>query len=91
MNTLEELREWMRIDGDELTLTSLLIASRMTIKKTTGVIPKDVEGNEEATALYKLIQKMIVTDNYENRLGSNNSQLIIGYSSQLQSFKIVGE
>ena len=91
MNTIEELQEWGRIDGNETTLSDLLLASRMTIKKTTGVTIKDVTGDPEAIALYKLVQKMIVVDAYENRLGSNNSQLLIGYCSQLQSYKLVGE
>lgn len=91
MNTIAELQEWIVLDGDEKTLNSLLLASRMIIKKSTGVTPADVAENEEATELYKLIQKMIIADNYENRLGSNNNQLLIGYCSQLQSYKLVGE
>lgn len=91
LNTIEELQEWSSIDGCETTLNDLLLASRMTIKKTTGVTLKDVEGDPEAIALYKLVQKMIVADAYENRLGSNNSQLLIGFSTQLESYKLVGE
>lgn len=91
MNTVAELQEWIVLEGNETTLNSLLVASRMIIKKTTGVTPADVTGNAEATELYKLVQKMIVADNFENRLGSNNSQLLIGYCSQLQSYKLVGE
>lgn len=91
MNTLVELQEWIVLDGDEGILSDLILASRMTIKKTTGVTKADVEGDPEATALYKLVQKMIVADAYENRLGSNNNQLLIGYSSQLASYKLVGE
>jgi hypothetical protein len=86
-----ELQEWVRTDGEESIFSDLLSASRMTIKRTTGVTLADVEGDPEATALYKLVQKMIVADAYENRLGSNNNLLLIGYSSQLSSYKLVNE
>jgi len=91
VNTLVELQEWIVVDGNEGTLSDLLLASRMTIKKTTGVTLVDVKDDPEAIALYKLVQKMIVADAYENRLGSTNNQLLIGYSSQLESYKLVGE
>ena len=89
LNTIEELQEWVKAEGELTIFSDLLLASRMTIKKTTGVTLEDVKDDPEATALYKLVQKMIVADAYENRLGSNNSQLLIGMCTQLGSYKLV--
>jgi len=94
MNSLEEIMEWIKFDGDIAdepnTIPALLIASRMIIKKSTGVIPKDVQDDPEALELYKLIQKMIITNLYENRSGSPLNTLIIGLCTSLQSYKLVG-
>lgn len=66
----EELREWMRLEeGDDSTLSSLLIAARAIIKKGSGLSIKDIQNknDEELTETYKTLQKIIVTRLYENR------------------------
>jgi uncharacterized phage protein (predicted DNA packaging) len=87
MNTLDEIKEWLRIDGDadNVTLNSLLLASKSIIKQSTGVNPEDLTGNAEGIELYKLIQKMIVADSFENRSGSKLNTLLIGLCTQLQN------
>lgn len=92
MNTLEEILEWLRIEGVEdepNTLPSLLLASKMIIKQSTGVMPEDITNDPGAVELYKLVQKMIVTDLYENRNGSKLSSLLIGLCAQLEIYKLV--
>jgi uncharacterized phage protein (predicted DNA packaging) len=93
MNTLNEVKEWLRIDGgdDDNTLTSLLLASKAIITNATGVISTDIQDNAEVVELYKLIQKMIVADTYTNREGSKLSQLVISLCAQLEVYKLVGE
>lgn len=92
MNSLVEIKEWLRIDSvdeDINTLPSLLIASKMIIKQSTGVTPEDVQVNPDALELYNLIQKMIITDLYENRNGSATNKLVIGLCVQLEAYKLV--
>jgi hypothetical protein len=96
MSGTEELgmvKEWLRIDGNEedLTITSLLLASSFVIKQSTGVIEEDVSGDQEALELYRLIQRLIITDLYENRTGASKpSPLIISLCMQLKAFKLQG-
>ena len=90
MNSLEEIKEWVKTDGEgePNTLPSLLIASRMIIKQSTGVMPVDIK-DIEMKELYKLVQKMIITDLYENRAGSATNILVIGLCTQLEIYKLV--
>lgn len=67
MRITSELREWIRLEeGDEDTLSSLLLTSAAIIKKATGIIEEKCE-SEETTALYRTIQKILVNRLYENR------------------------
>lgn len=91
MNTLTEIKEWLRIDGedDDNTLSSLLLSSKFIIKQSTGVITEDVASNPEALELYKLVQKLIIAGLYENRDGDSKlNPLLISMSAQLESFKL---
>jgi len=91
VNSLEEILEWLRIEGVEdepNTIPSLLLASKMIIKQSTGLMPEDITDDPEAVELYKLIQKMIVTDLYENRAGSKLNSLLIGLCAQLEVYKL---
>jgi uncharacterized phage protein (predicted DNA packaging) len=91
MDELIELKEWLKIDGEDedLTLSSLLISSRMIIKQATGLTQSDVQNNEEALELYKLAQKIIVTNLYENRTGAEKENLgLISLYTQLEVYKL---
>lgn len=92
MNTPNEIKEWLRIDGtdDDNTIDSLLLASKAIIRQSTGVLPEDIQAIPEATELYNLIQKMIVADSYANREGSKMNQLLIGLCTQLEAYKLGG-
>lgn len=89
--TLDELKEWLRIDsGDEdiNTLPGLISASQILIKQSTGVTLDDVQANTDAFNLYKTLQKFIITDLYENRTGSSANQLVISLYAQLEAYKL---
>ncbi|MBB6218188.1 putative phage protein (predicted DNA packaging) [Anaerosolibacter carboniphilus] len=93
MDELEELKEWLRIDGeeDDNMIQSLQLSSKLLIKQFTGAKREDVEGNSEALELYKLVQRLIVTDLYENRAGSNKmSPVLISLCTQLGAYKLQG-
>lgn len=91
---LDELKEWLRIDGDDedTTLSSLLSSSNLIIKQATGVQFADIESDENAKNLYDLIQKILITNLYENRIGDDKEN--VGLTSlymQLEVYKLQSE
>ncbi|MBS6504089.1 MAG: head-tail connector protein [Clostridium sp.] len=66
--TLEnKVREWIRLEeGDDMTVSSLIITSRAIIKKSTGITEEECK-SEETKSLYETIQKILVNRLYENR------------------------
>lgn len=68
--SLNELKEWLRIDGEDEnnTLSSLLLVARANIKASTGITLDDIENNQHAEALYKMIEKIECSILYEDRL-----------------------
>jgi hypothetical protein len=90
-NDLTELKEWLRIDStdDDVTLVSLINTSQLLIKQSTNVDLIDVQSVPSALELYKTLQKMIITDLYENRDGSSKlSPVIISMYAQLEAYKL---
>lgn len=89
---LDELKEWIRIDGDDedlRTLSPLIIAGKSIIKESTGLEWNDVKDNEEAAELYKLTQKIIISGLYENRAGADKqSSYVISLCTQLEAYKL---
>lgn len=88
---LTELKEWLKIDGidEDITLNALIKSSEIIIKQSTGVIPADVESDVNAQALYSLVQKLIITDLYENRDGSSKiNPLLVSMYTQLEAYKL---
>jgi hypothetical protein len=88
---LPELKEWLKItwdNEDTNILQPLMSASEMIIEQATGVKSSDLT-DEKATALYNLIQKIIITDLYENRGGNgkDNPGLTSLYI-QLEAYKL---
>lgn len=88
---IAELKEWLRITWDyedDNTLKPLLSASEMIIEQATGVKSDDLT-DEKAKSLYNLIQKMIITDLYENRTGGNKDNPgLTSLYMQLESYKL---
>lgn len=65
---LNELKEYLRIDGEDedITLSSLLLAAKSYIKNGTGLEENMIKDNE-TLELYKLCIKILVTHWFENR------------------------
>jgi uncharacterized phage protein (predicted DNA packaging) len=88
---LIEIKEWLRIDGEDEdnTLSSLLASSRAIIKQGTGLIKEDIKPDDkDITELYKLAQKILITDLYENRTGSESNPGLISICMQLEVYKL---
>lgn len=70
--TLDEVKEWLRVDGndDDLTLTLLINVSEEYLKNATGHIFDDT--NKEA----KLLCLVFIVDMYEKRTFSGPSEEI---------------
>ncbi|EPY2286637.1 head-tail connector protein [Clostridium sporogenes] len=66
---LDELKEYLRIDGEDedTTLSSLLFAAKSYIKNGTG-LEEDMIKNDEILELYKLCLKLLISHWYENRV-----------------------
>lgn len=85
MVTLEEIKEWLRIDSsdDDSILSSLINVSKAKIKAATGV-PSTYENNlnpadlEDVKEMYKMAQRIIITDLYNER-DIENKALISTY------------
>lgn len=91
MVDLQEIKEWLRIDeeDEDRTLSSLIDSSRLIIKQATGITVDDVENNPDAIELYKLVQKIIITDFYENRGGGDKiNPGLISLFMQLEVYKL---
>lgn len=87
---LNELKEWLALDGDDtdITLKSLISTSKILIKQSTGVIFDDIKEDTDAYNLYKTLQKYIITDLYENRTGASISPLVTSLYAQLEAYKL---
>ncbi|MBS6504104.1 MAG: head-tail connector protein [Clostridium sp.] len=67
MSLENKVREWIRLEeGDDTTISSLIISSRAIIKKSTGITEEKCK-SEETKALYETIQKILINRLYENR------------------------
>lgn len=89
MLTIYQLKEWLRIDGEDEddTLSSLIATAEYITKSETGIAFEDVRDNEKALAMYNTYLKIVINDLYENRSGSAKiSPLRISLSKQLQVF-----
>lgn len=80
MITIEEIKQWLKIDfeDDDNILNSLISVSKAKIKAATGV-PSTYENNlnpadlEDIQEMYKMAQRIIITDLYNERDIENKS------------------
>ena len=82
MITLEEVKEWLRVDSDyeedDNLLNSLILTSQIIIKTATGV-PKNFEQNistddfEELSEMYKMVQRVLITDLFNEKSTENKA------------------
>lgn len=82
MITLEEIKEWLRIDSDytedDNLLNSLILTSQTIIKTATGV-PKNFDEKLstddylEISELYKMVQRVLITDLFNEKSTENKA------------------
>lgn len=86
MVTLEEVKDWLRIDFDEddMQLKMLIDVSSSTIEIATG-IKKDflLKASDSLKDLYKIAQLIIITDLYNERDTENKA--LTSYYIQLKA------
>lgn len=92
MLTLEEAKEWLRIDYDidDNIITSLIEASKAEISISTGITPDYIENTEDEhfKNLYLMAQRIIVADLYNERATENKS--LTSFLIQLESMYKLG-
>lgn len=95
MIELAEVKEWLRIFHDEEdNLINSLIASSISIIKSATGISKDYISkceNEIIIDLYKMVQRILITDLYNERDTENKAltafyiQLEVAYKEELSN------
>lgn len=79
MITLKEAKEWLRIfeDNEDNLIYSLIKSSEAIIKSATGVSGGYINtcSEDEIKSLYKMIQKILITDLYYERDKENRALL----------------
>lgn len=79
MITLKEAKEWLRIfeDDEDDLIDSLIKSSIAIIKSATGVSGGYINTcrEEDVKSLYKMIQKILITDLYYERDKENRALL----------------
>lgn len=87
MQLLDELKEYLRIDGnDEDTTLSLFLSSAQLVLENSGVkLPKDyylIVDDKDVFAEHRLAVIMLATHYYENRIATTNMKNEIPYGVQ---------
>lgn len=86
MIELCEMKEWLRIfhDEDDNLVNSLILTSISIIKSATGITKDYILSceDDEIIDLYKMVQKIIVTDLYNERDTENKA--LTSYYIQLE-------
>ena len=95
MISLYETKEWLRIfhDEDDNLVDSLILSSISLIKTATGVSKEFIESCNDETFidLYKMLQRIVITDLYNERdtenkaLTSHYIQLELAYKELLNN------
>lgn len=90
--SLDELKSWLRVDEDDediTTLAPLILMSKAQIKESTGLVWNDVKEDDEVSELYKVAQKIIISNLYENRTGPDkHSTYFISLCTMLEGYKL---
>lgn len=86
MIDLDEMKEWLRIfhDEDDGLVIGLIFSSIPIIKTATGVSKEFIESCNDKTFidLYKMVQKILITDLYNER--DRENQALTSYYIQLE-------
>lgn len=86
MIELNEMKEWLRIfhDEDDNLVNSLILSSISIIKSATGITKEYIQScnDETLTDLYKMVQRILITDLYNERDTENKA--LTSYYIQLE-------
>lgn len=86
MINLDEMKEWLRIfhDEDDNLVNSLILSSIPIIKSATGITKDYIQScnDEMLIELYKMVQRILITDLYNERDTENKA--LISYYIQLE-------
>ena len=92
MLTLEEAKEWLRIDYDidDNIIISLIEASKAEISISTGITPDYIENTEDEhfKNLYLMTQRIIVADLYNER--ATEDKALTSFLIQLEAMYKLG-
>lgn len=96
MTLLDELKEYLRVDGndEDTTLTSFLSASQNVLANAGVKLPQDyylMVGDKDVFAQHRLAIMMLATHYYENRIAVTNmkNELPYGVQSMILQLKWV--
>lgn len=81
MLNIDEMKLYLRVDGSEEDemINSLIEYSKEEIKDATGAAMEDYGDSE----VYKMLQKIIITDRYENRSSTDGEWKVNNIYSSL--------
>lgn len=86
MIELNEMKEWLRIfhDEDDNLVNSLISSSISIIKSATGITKEYIQSCNDGTLtdLYKMVQRILITDLYNERDTENKA--LTSYYIQLE-------
>lgn len=86
MINLDEMKEWLRIfhDEDDNLVNSLILSSISIIKSATGITKNYIQSCNDETLreLYKMVQRILITDLYNERDTENKA--LTSYYIQLE-------
>ncbi len=86
MITLDEMKEWLRIfhDEEDTLVNNLILTSISIIKSATGITKDYIQScnYENVKDLYKMVQRILITDLYNERDTENKS--LTSYYIQLE-------
>ena len=86
---IQEVKDWLRVDGDydDEKINFLISASKGIISSATG--PKCEEINDDYILnVYKLTQKIIITNLYDSPEGKFSENSLKGLYTQLEAYKL---
>ncbi len=86
MITLDEMKEWLRVfhDEEDALVNSLILTSISIIKSATGITKDYIQScnHENIQDLYKMVQRVLITDLYNERDTENKA--LTSYYIQLE-------
>ena len=86
---LQEVKEWLRVDDDydDEKINFLISASRGIIETATGLKFEDIV-DSDILNVYKLTQKVIITNLYDTPEGKFMDNCLIGLYTQLETYRL---